>query len=58
MVVLRIDKSLLDMATLVVLGRRRIMITPDLLALGVVRNMRVGAWMIESVAMDEVRVVI
>ena len=38
MVVLRIDKSLPDMATLVLLGMRREMSTLDLLALGVVRT--------------------
>ena len=42
MVVLRINESVLDMDTLVLLGTTRVMITPDLLALDVVRNMRVG----------------
>lgn len=42
MVVTRIDKSLPDKATLVILGTRRAMTTSSVVALGVVRNMRVG----------------
>ena len=58
MVDLRIDKSLPDKATLVLLVMIKVMSTPHLLAIGAVRNMRVGAWPIDMVAMGVVRVVI
>lgn len=57
-VVLRIDKSVSDKATIVLLGIRRVISTLDLLALCFVRNIRVGSWLVEMVAMGMVRVVI
>lgn len=57
-VVLRIDKSVSDKATLVLLGIRRVISTLDLLALCLVRNIRVGFLLVEMVAMGMVRVVI
>ena len=57
-VVLRIDKSVSDKATIVLLGIRRVISTLDLLALCFVRNIRVGSWLVERVAMGMVRVVI
>ena len=43
MVIPRIDKSLPDIATLILLDMRRVMSTPDLRASDVARNMRVGS---------------
>ena len=41
-----------DKATLVLIGMRISMSTPDLLILGMVRNMRVGVWLVGMVSMD------
>ena len=38
------------MATLVLLGMRRVMSIPDLFILGLVRNMKVGAWPVNMVS--------
>ena len=68
MVVLRIDKSLPDMATLVLLGMRmrgcltqdlkgRLIIAHNPLSRRVVRNMRITILPVGMVAMDVVRVV-
>ena len=58
MVVQRINKILMNMDTLVFIGIKRAMITPDLLYLGVLRNIRVGSCRLEMVAMDMVTAVI
>ena len=57
MVVLRIDKTLPKKANVVHLGMRKVMSIPDLLALGVARNMRMGVLPVEMVAMSMVTVV-
>lgn len=57
-VVIRIDKSVTDMPTLVLLSMRRKMSSLALLALGVVRNMWEGAWPVEMVSMGVVRLVV
>ena len=67
MVVLRIDNLFMDKVIVVLISKRmRGCLTLDrkrrisilgLLALGMVRNMRVGVWSVEMVAMDWVRVV-
>ena len=57
-VVPRVDKSLWDKATIVLLGMKSEMSTPNLLSLGLVRKMRVGALPIEIVAISVMRMFI
>ena len=50
-VILRIDKSLPNMATLVIIHMRRSISMSELFALGVVKSMRLGSWSVDMVAM-------